>query len=160
MYGSSHASVSAPMNGIGGDLVDGSGTINPAALNNTNNGMWFPSHRIASHPIPSHPVALQSSFPPSPSSPPLSRHPFRHIPLGRRVGYVLLLCLFFFLFRCDGQHIHPHLHSMSLSNSLISPIQYFLIVISHLSVRDRKAWSRSRVETPLHSSLLSFLSVC
>ncbi|KAL4893970.1 chromatin remodelling complex Rsc7/Swp82 subunit-domain-containing protein [Aspergillus ambiguus] len=34
MYGSSHASVSAPMNGIGGELVDGSGTINPAALNN------------------------------------------------------------------------------------------------------------------------------
>ncbi|KKK16128.1 hypothetical protein ARAM_007191 [Aspergillus rambellii] len=33
MYGTSH-SVSAPMNGIGGDLVDGSGTINPAALNN------------------------------------------------------------------------------------------------------------------------------
>lgn len=35
MYGTPH-SVSAPMNGIGGDLVDGSGTINPAALNNTN----------------------------------------------------------------------------------------------------------------------------
>ncbi|KAA8652062.1 hypothetical protein EYZ11_009587 [Aspergillus tanneri] len=35
MYGTSHSSVSAPMNGIGGDLVDGSGTINPAALNNT-----------------------------------------------------------------------------------------------------------------------------
>ncbi|KAL4941335.1 chromatin remodelling complex Rsc7/Swp82 subunit-domain-containing protein [Aspergillus oleicola] len=35
MYGTSH-SVSAPMNGIGGDLVDGSGTINPAALNNSN----------------------------------------------------------------------------------------------------------------------------
>ncbi|KAB8238879.1 putative nuclear localization protein [Aspergillus alliaceus] len=33
MYGTSHSSVSAPMNGIGGDLVDGSGTINPAALN-------------------------------------------------------------------------------------------------------------------------------
>ncbi|PLB43916.1 nuclear localization protein [Aspergillus steynii IBT 23096] len=35
MYGTSHSSVSAPMNGIGGDLVDGSGTINPAALNNS-----------------------------------------------------------------------------------------------------------------------------
>ncbi|OJJ38918.1 hypothetical protein ASPWEDRAFT_95261, partial [Aspergillus wentii DTO 134E9] len=34
MYGTSHSSVSAPMNGLGGDLVDGSGTINPAALNN------------------------------------------------------------------------------------------------------------------------------
>jgi hypothetical protein len=34
MYGSH--SVSAPMNGLGGDLVDGSGTINPAALNNAN----------------------------------------------------------------------------------------------------------------------------
>lgn len=34
MYGTSHT-VSAPMNGMGGELVDGSGTINPAALNNT-----------------------------------------------------------------------------------------------------------------------------
>ncbi|RAK78221.1 putative nuclear localization protein [Aspergillus fijiensis CBS 313.89] len=34
MYSTSHSSVPAPMNGIGGDLVDGSGTINPAALNN------------------------------------------------------------------------------------------------------------------------------
>lgn len=31
MYDTSH---SAPMNGVAGDLVDGSGTINPAALNN------------------------------------------------------------------------------------------------------------------------------
>ncbi|EAW22813.1 putative nuclear localization protein [Aspergillus fischeri NRRL 181] len=35
MYGTSHTSVPAPMNGIGGELVDGSGTINPAALNNS-----------------------------------------------------------------------------------------------------------------------------
>ncbi|KAF7131336.1 hypothetical protein CNMCM5793_004450 [Aspergillus hiratsukae] len=35
MYGTSHSSVPAPMNGIGGELVDGSGTINPAALNNS-----------------------------------------------------------------------------------------------------------------------------
>ncbi|PKY07589.1 hypothetical protein P168DRAFT_248737, partial [Aspergillus campestris IBT 28561] len=34
MYGTSHSSVPASMNGIGGELVDGSGTINPAALNN------------------------------------------------------------------------------------------------------------------------------
>lgn len=34
MYGSSHPD-SAPMNGIGGDLVDGSGTINPAALDSS-----------------------------------------------------------------------------------------------------------------------------
>ncbi|KAL1966493.1 hypothetical protein VTN77DRAFT_4415 [Rasamsonia byssochlamydoides] len=34
MYSTSH-SVSAPMNGMGGDLADGSGTINPAALNTT-----------------------------------------------------------------------------------------------------------------------------
>jgi hypothetical protein len=32
MYSASH-SVSAPINGMGGELVDGSGTINPAALN-------------------------------------------------------------------------------------------------------------------------------
>jgi len=31
MYDTSH---SAPMNGVAGDLVDGSGTINPAALDN------------------------------------------------------------------------------------------------------------------------------
>ncbi|KAL4905896.1 hypothetical protein BDW74DRAFT_14152 [Aspergillus multicolor] len=42
MYGTSH-SVSAPMNGIGGDLVDGSGTINPAALNNTNVSVVLPT---------------------------------------------------------------------------------------------------------------------
>ncbi|PWY81968.1 hypothetical protein BO70DRAFT_337151 [Aspergillus heteromorphus CBS 117.55] len=34
MYSTSQSSVPAPMNGIGGELVDGSGTINPAALNN------------------------------------------------------------------------------------------------------------------------------
>ncbi|KAN0067727.1 Chromatin remodelling complex Rsc7/Swp82 subunit domain containing protein [Elaphomyces granulatus] len=33
MYGTSSHSVSTPMNGMGGELVDGSGTINPAALN-------------------------------------------------------------------------------------------------------------------------------
>ena len=38
MYDTSHSSVSAPMNGLGGDLIDGSGTINPAALN-SNTGM-------------------------------------------------------------------------------------------------------------------------
>ncbi|KAL4766195.1 putative nuclear localization protein [Aspergillus foveolatus] len=42
MYGTSH-SVSAPMNGIGGDLVDGSGTIDPAALNNTNVPVVLPT---------------------------------------------------------------------------------------------------------------------
>ncbi|KAL2832159.1 chromatin remodelling complex Rsc7/Swp82 subunit-domain-containing protein [Aspergillus cavernicola] len=42
MYGASH-SVSAPMNGIGGDLVDGSGTINPAALNNSNVSAVLPT---------------------------------------------------------------------------------------------------------------------
>ncbi|KAI9367330.1 chromatin remodelling complex Rsc7/Swp82 subunit-domain-containing protein [Aspergillus egyptiacus] len=42
MYGTSH-SVSAPMNGIGGDLVDGSGTINPAALNNSNVSVVLPA---------------------------------------------------------------------------------------------------------------------
>ncbi|KAL4865244.1 chromatin remodelling complex Rsc7/Swp82 subunit-domain-containing protein [Aspergillus spectabilis] len=42
MYGTSH-SVSAPMNGIGGDLVDGSGTINPAALNNANVSVALPT---------------------------------------------------------------------------------------------------------------------
>ncbi|KAL3480217.1 chromatin remodelling complex Rsc7/Swp82 subunit-domain-containing protein [Aspergillus californicus] len=42
MYGTSH-SVSAPMNGIGGDLVDGSGTINPAALNNANVSVVLPT---------------------------------------------------------------------------------------------------------------------
>ena len=35
MYDTSHSSVSAPMNGLGGDLIDGSGTINPAALNSS-----------------------------------------------------------------------------------------------------------------------------
>ncbi|GJP97828.1 HAD hydrolase, IA, variant 3 family protein [Aspergillus niger] len=34
MYSTPQSSVPAPMNGIGGELVDGSGTINPAALNN------------------------------------------------------------------------------------------------------------------------------
>ncbi|KAE8150080.1 chromatin remodelling complex Rsc7/Swp82 subunit-domain-containing protein [Aspergillus avenaceus] len=42
MYGTSH-SVSAPMNGIGGDLVDGSGTINPAALNTNNVAIVLPT---------------------------------------------------------------------------------------------------------------------
>ncbi|KAL4916251.1 chromatin remodelling complex Rsc7/Swp82 subunit-domain-containing protein [Aspergillus aurantiobrunneus] len=42
MYGTPHAG-SAPMNGIGGDLVDGSGTINPAALNNTNVSVVLPT---------------------------------------------------------------------------------------------------------------------
>ncbi|KAL4796358.1 chromatin remodelling complex Rsc7/Swp82 subunit-domain-containing protein [Aspergillus venezuelensis] len=42
MYGTSH-SVSAPMNGIGGDLVDGSGTINPADLNNSNVSVVLPT---------------------------------------------------------------------------------------------------------------------
>ncbi|KAL3491206.1 chromatin remodelling complex Rsc7/Swp82 subunit-domain-containing protein [Aspergillus germanicus] len=41
MYGSH--SVSAPMNGLGGDLVDGSGTINPAALNNANVSVVLPT---------------------------------------------------------------------------------------------------------------------
>ncbi|KAL2872045.1 putative nuclear localization protein [Aspergillus lucknowensis] len=41
MYGSH--SVSAPMNGIGGDLVDGSGTINPAALDNANVPVVLPT---------------------------------------------------------------------------------------------------------------------
>jgi hypothetical protein len=34
MYTTSHP-VSTPMNGLGSDLIDGSGTINPAALNTT-----------------------------------------------------------------------------------------------------------------------------
>ena len=40
MYGSSTPD-SASMNGIGGDLVDGSGTINPAALNSTRMSSLF-----------------------------------------------------------------------------------------------------------------------
>ncbi|KAE8358619.1 chromatin remodelling complex Rsc7/Swp82 subunit-domain-containing protein [Aspergillus caelatus] len=43
MYGTSHSSVSAPMNGIGGDLVDGSGTINPAALNTNSVAVILPT---------------------------------------------------------------------------------------------------------------------
>ncbi|KAJ9273164.1 hypothetical protein DTO212C5_749 [Paecilomyces variotii] len=50
MYGTSHT-VSASMNGMGGELVDGSGTINPAALNNT----------AASLPTP--PIAAPSTSP-------------------------------------------------------------------------------------------------
>ncbi|BCS09887.1 hypothetical protein ALUC_30704S [Aspergillus luchuensis] len=38
MYSTPQSSVPAPMNGIGGELVDGSGTINPAALNNDEQG--------------------------------------------------------------------------------------------------------------------------
>jgi hypothetical protein len=34
MYSASQ-SVSAPLNGIGAEIIDGSGTINPAALNST-----------------------------------------------------------------------------------------------------------------------------
>ncbi|EAW07777.1 putative nuclear localization protein [Aspergillus clavatus NRRL 1] len=43
MYGTSHSSVSAPMNGIAGELVDGSGTINPAALNNNSVAVALPT---------------------------------------------------------------------------------------------------------------------
>ncbi|KAL4809599.1 chromatin remodelling complex Rsc7/Swp82 subunit-domain-containing protein [Aspergillus unguis] len=42
MYSSAH-SVSASMNGIGGEVVDGSGTINPAALDNANVPVVLPS---------------------------------------------------------------------------------------------------------------------
>jgi hypothetical protein len=44
MYGTSSHSVSTPMNGMGGELVDGSGTINPAALN-TAEQAGNPDHR-------------------------------------------------------------------------------------------------------------------
>lgn len=38
MYTAQH-SVSTPMNGMGSDLIDGSGTINPAALNTPGNNL-------------------------------------------------------------------------------------------------------------------------
>lgn len=47
MYGSSNSASATANNDIGDDLIDGLGTINPAALNNdvnhSNNGMLFAS---------------------------------------------------------------------------------------------------------------------
>lgn len=48
MYSTSHQ-VSGSMNGLGGNVVDGSGTINPAALDPTGRPVPLPSDACSRH---------------------------------------------------------------------------------------------------------------